>query len=39
MEKADPVRLPRLLGLGGERGGEGPGQRGQQEPSAVHAAR
>jgi hypothetical protein len=36
-QKADPPHLPRLLCLGGERRGEGRGQRGQQEAAAVHA--
>jgi hypothetical protein len=37
-EDADPPHLPRLR-LSGERRGEGTGQRGQQEASAVHAGR
>jgi len=32
-----PVDLPSLLRVGGERRGEGTGQRGQQEAAAVHA--
>jgi hypothetical protein len=36
---ADSSDLGRLLGLGGERRGEGPGQRGQQETAAVHYSR
>ena len=35
-EIADPIHPPRLLGLTGERHGEGTGQRGQQEAAAVH---
>jgi len=31
-----PVHLSRLLRLSGERGGDGAGQRGQQEAAAVH---
>ena len=36
-KKTYPRHLPRLLRLGGERRGEGTGQRGQQEAAAVHA--
>jgi hypothetical protein len=35
-DEADVVNLPRLLCLGGERCGERPSQRGQQEAAAVH---
>jgi len=37
LQHTDAVNLPRLLRLSGERRGEGPGQRGQQEEAAVHA--
>jgi hypothetical protein len=36
LQIADPVHLPRLLRLAGERRGQGTGQRGQQEAAAVH---
>jgi hypothetical protein len=37
LQKADPRNGLGLLPLGGERRGEGPGQRSQQEAAAVHA--
>jgi hypothetical protein len=35
-ERTDPVDLPRLLRGGGERHGNDPSQRGQQEAAAIH---
>jgi hypothetical protein len=36
VQDSDPVKLPLLLRIGGERPGEGTRQRGQQEAAAVH---
>jgi len=36
LKKPDPIDLPRLLRLDGERCGKGPGHRGQQEAATIH---